>query len=294
MTNTNKIHIDISLVHLLVATQFPQWANFPIKPVEFGGWDNRTFHLGEHMAVRLPSAAEYSQQVEKEHYWLPKLAPHLPLPIPMPLAIGKPAEGYPWHWSIYRWLEGDTASTAMITNLPQFAITLSEFLVALQRIDTTGGPIAGTHNFYRGGLLITYDTETRQAIAILKNKLDVPAATKIWQEALETIWQHSPVWIHGDISASNLLVKKGQLNAVIDFGLLAIGDPACDLTIAWTLFNGESRKIFQTLLPFNSATWARARGWALWKALIIAAGLVNANHTEAAQCWRVITEILEN
>lgn len=292
MSNTNKIHIDTSLVERLVATQFPKWADLPLKPVEFGGWDNRTFHLGEYMSVRLPSASEYSEQVKKEQYWLPKLAPLLPLPIPTPLAMGKPAAGYPYHWSIYRWLDGNRASIETITSLPQFAIALAKFLIALQKIDTTGGPIAGIHNFYRGGPLQIYDAETRQAIGILKNKMDVNAATKIWEEALASTRCDPPVWVHGDITASNLLVQKGQLSAVIDFGLLAIGDPACDLTIAWTFFSGESREVFQNHLPFDAATWARARGWALWKALIIAAGLVDANSVEAEQCWQVITTIL--
>jgi aminoglycoside phosphotransferase (APT) family kinase protein len=96
--------IDVSLVGQLVAAQFPQWADLSIRPVKFGGWDNRTFHLGEDMAVRLPSSAGYALQVEKEHRWLPRLAPLLPLPIPIPLAMGAPANGYPWHWSVYRWL----------------------------------------------------------------------------------------------------------------------------------------------------------------------------------------------
>jgi aminoglycoside phosphotransferase (APT) family kinase protein len=151
MTHTNKMHINIPLVRRLIATQFPQWADLAIKPVEFGGWDNRTFHLGEHMSVRLPSAAEYASKVEKEQYWLLKLAPFLPLPIPVPLAQGKPAEGYPWDWSVYRWLDGETASLERIDDLSQFAVSLGEFLTALQRIDASTGPAVGAHNFYRGG-----------------------------------------------------------------------------------------------------------------------------------------------
>src|SRR3990172_7969785 len=125
MTNTDKIHIDASLVRRLIATQFPQWVDLPVKPIEFGGWDNRTFHLGEHMTVRLPSDAEYSSQAEKEHHWLPKLAPLLPLQIPAPLAMGKPGEGYPWNWSIYQWLDGEVASIERITDLREFATTLA-------------------------------------------------------------------------------------------------------------------------------------------------------------------------
>ncbi|MES2503724.1 MAG: aminoglycoside phosphotransferase family protein [Myxococcota bacterium] len=262
--------LNTNQVRRLIAEQFPEWANLSVKPVEFGGWDNKTFHLGDNMLVRLPSATGYADQVEKEHRWLPKLAPHLPLPIPTPLAMGKPAEGYPWHWSIYRWIDGETASFERIADLSQFARSLAEFLTALQKIDSKGGPVAGTHNFHRGGSLETYDVETRQAIATCGSKIDSKAATQIWETALASSWQSSRVWVHGDVAATNLLVSIGQLSAVIDFGCMGIGDPACDLVIAWTLFKDESREVFRQALSLDQATWERARGWALWKALITA------------------------
>ena len=181
----DEVNIDQSLVCRLVAAQFPQWAELPIKPVEAGGVDNRTFHLGEDMAVRLPSGPWYALQVEKEQKWLPKLAPLLPLPIPVPLAMGLPAEGYPWHWSVYRWLEGETASSERIADLRQFATELARFLVALRRIDATGGPLPGRHNFFRGGPLTVYDAETRQAIAALDGKIHTDAASAVWEAALK-------------------------------------------------------------------------------------------------------------
>lgn len=284
--------IDDTIVRRLVMTQFPQWKDLPIWPVALSGWDNRIFHLGEDMLVRMPSAAEYAVQVEKEYRWLPILAPLLPLPIPVPLAIGKPAEGYPWHWSIYRWLDGETAASAHITDLSDFATNLAQFLIALQRIDSMDGPLPGPHNFYRGGALKTYEAETRLAIAALENKIDIDTATEVWETALMTTWHGSPVWVHGDISPGNLLVKEGRLSAVIDFGMLAVGDPACDLAIAWTLFKGESRKVFRAMLPLDVGTWARGRAWSLWKALIVAAGLTETNAVEGAQSWHIIDEIL--
>src|SRR4051794_23656968 len=142
-TPAEKLDIDTALASRLVDAQFPQWAGLPIRPVAFGGWDNRTFHLGEEMTVRLPSAATYALQVEKEQRWLPKLAPLLPLPIPAPLGMGKPAEGFPWPWSVYRWIDGDTAAVDRISDLSQFATSLAEFLAALQQIDATGGPPPG-------------------------------------------------------------------------------------------------------------------------------------------------------
>jgi aminoglycoside phosphotransferase (APT) family kinase protein len=284
--------IDDTLARRLVATQFPQWADLAVRPVALGGWDNRSFHLGEQMLVRLPSAAHYAAQVDKEQRWLPRLAPLLPLPIPVPLAIGEPGQGYPWRWSVYRWLEGETAAPERIADLRDFATRLAQFLVALQHIDASDGPAPGAHNFHRGGALVTYDLETRQSIAVLKDRIDVDAATEVWEAALATTWHGSPVWIHGDVSLGNLLVQEGLLSAVIDFGQLGVGDPACDLAIAWTLFEGESRDAFRNVLSLDADAWARGRGWTLWKALIVAAGLTNSNAAESAQPWRIIDRVL--
>lgn len=292
MSNTDDIKIDVSLVQQLINTQFPEWANLRIKPVEFSGWDNRTFHLGDEMLVRMPSDAKYTLQVEKEQRWLPKLAPELPLPIPAPLALGKPSAEYPWHWSIYRWIEGQAVASAPIKNLKDFAADLAYFLTALEKIDSSGGPLAGPHSFYRGGPLSIYDAETRQALEILKDTIDVNTATDVWETALATTWHDSPVWVHGDISVGNLLVKDGQLSAVIDFGQLAVGDPACDLAISWTLFKEQSREAFRASLNLDAGTWARGRAWTLWKALICAASLTNSNAVEAAQALDIIDEIL--
>jgi aminoglycoside phosphotransferase (APT) family kinase protein len=290
--HADQVKIDVSLVRELVAAQFPHWADLPIRPVERSGWDNRTFHLGEHMTVRLPSGAAYARQVEKEHRWLPRLAPLLPLPIPVPLALGAPALGYPWPWSVYRWIEGETAAIERIADLSQFATTLARFLIALQRIDATGGPPPGQHNFFRGGALAIYDGETRQAIATLDGTIDTDAVTAVWEAALSTTWHGSPVWVHGDVSAGNLLVKGGRLSAVIDFGSSGVGDPACDLAIAWTLLDRESRDAFRAALPLDRATWARGRGWTLWKGLITLAQHVSTNPLEAGEARRVIDEVL--
>ena len=284
--------IDDALVCRLVTAQFPQWKDLPVRAVEPGGWDNKTFHLGDHMVVRLPQAAAYAMQVEKEHRWLPQLAPQLPLQIPTPLAIGKSADGYPWQWSVYRWIEGEIATPERMGDLKDFATGLADFLIALQRIDTTDGPGPGPHNFYRGGSLTTYDAEARQAIALLKGKLDTEAATEVWDLALKTTWERPPVWLHGDVSAGNLLIHKGRLSAIIDFGMVGVGDPACDLSVAWTLFGGESRRAFRAMLPLDPGTWARGRAWTLWKAVIVAAGLTETNAVEAARPWSIIDEVL--
>ena len=294
MMHTDEVATDVALVRQLLAAQFPHWAGLPITPAVPQGWDNRTFRLGADMSVRLPSAEGYTPQVEKEHRWLPILAPQLPLPIPVPLALGMPGEGFPWHWSIYRWLEGETASIERIDDINAFATELAHFLAALQRIDPTDGPPPGPHNCYRGGSLMVYDAETRHAIAALDGTIDTDAVTEVWETALQATWHGPPVWLHGDVAAGNLLVSDGRLSAVIDFGCAGVGDPACDVSIAWTLLGGASREAFRAALPVDDATWARGRGWALWKGLITLAGYINTDPVKAGEARRVIDEVLDD
>jgi aminoglycoside phosphotransferase (APT) family kinase protein len=273
------VRIDEALVRRLVAAQFPAWAHLPVVRVSPGGWDNRTFRLGAALSVRLPSAAAYAAQAEKEQRWLPRLAPLLPLPIPALLARGAPGEGYPWPWSVLRWLKGDDAAAAPVRDLPRLATDLGGFLGALQRIDTSGGPPPGPHSFFRGAPLAIYEAEARDALRALGAELDARAASAVLDVALASSWTAAPVWVHGDVAASNLLVRDGRLGAVIDFGCAAVGDPACDLAIAWTFFAGVSRAAFRAALPLDAASWARGRGWALWKAAIELA----APHTRPEQ-----------
>ena len=260
--------ITAALVCRLVAEQFPQWTGLPVSPVEPGGWDTATFRLGDDMSVRLPTADRYVPQVDKEHRWLPFLGPRLPRRVPEPLVRGVPGCGFPRPWSIYRWLEGERATPQTVADLEQLASDLAGFLIALHGIDAEGGPPPGEHNFFRGGPLATYDAETREAIAAVGDKVDTRPATELWDAALTASWTGPPVWVHGDFTAENLLVVDGRLSAVIDFGCLGVGDPACDLTMAWTFFSGESRALFRDRLPFDHGTWARARGWALWKDMV--------------------------
>jgi aminoglycoside phosphotransferase (APT) family kinase protein len=288
------VEINAALVGRLIADQFPQWAHLAVRPVAFDGWDNRTFRLGDEMAVRLPSAERYRLQVEKEQAWLPKLAPHLPLAVPTPLALGRPADAYPWPWSIYHWIDGEIATRARIDDPRSFATAVAGFLVALQGIDAAGGPPPGPHNFYRGGPLTVYDGETRRAIAALEGIIDTRQALEVWEAGLAATWHGSPVWVHGDVSPGNLLVADGQLSAVIDFGCCGVGDPACDLTITWTFFSGDSRAAFRKALPLDRATWARSRGWALWKALITLAGHIETDPTQAEEAQRVICDVLND
>jgi aminoglycoside phosphotransferase (APT) family kinase protein len=272
------LDITAQLVSTLIEQQFSQWARLRIVPVEPGGWDNRTFRLGDEMIVRLPSAECYAEQIEKEQRWLPWLAPQLPLAVPVPLALGQPGAGYPWRWSIHRWIEGETVSSASNVDLESLARELARFLTKLQSLDATNGPVPGPHNFHRGGRLSVYDEQTRRAKGLLANAIDATRAEEIWDAALAAPWDRTPAWIHGDVAAGNLLLKDGRLHAVIDFGCCAVGDPACDLVAGWTIFDAGSLRIFREGLQLDAATWQRARGWALWKALIT---LVDERQTHA-------------
>jgi aminoglycoside phosphotransferase (APT) family kinase protein len=285
--------IDAELVRRLVDAQFPAWSDLPVTPVIPGGWDNRTFRLGEHLSVRLPSAAAYAPQVEKEHAWLPRIAPALPLPIPAPIALGGPGEGFPWPWSVRRWLPGAPASGNAL-DLAAVADDLGGFLAALARVDAAGGPVAGPHSFWRGGPLGAYDAETRAALTALGGTIDGAAALAVWAEALATAWTGPPVWVHGDVAPGNLLLAEGRLAAVIDFGCCAVGDPACDLAIAWTTFDAETRPRFRAAAGFDGGTWARGRGWALWKAAIVLARAPGANPAERSGAARTMAEILSD
>jgi aminoglycoside phosphotransferase (APT) family kinase protein len=232
--------------------------------VAFNGWDNVTFRLGDELTVRLPSAEGYREQVAKEQRWLPVLAPSLPLPIPEPVAVGAPGCGYPFSWSVMRWLEGTPAAVSPPRDLVRFAVDVAEFLVALKRVDADGGPAPGPHNWFRGAPVTVYEEETVRAIASLRMERALPA----WHAAVDAVYEGPPVWFHGDVAVGNLLLRDGRLGAVIDFGTSGVGDPACDLALAWTLLEGESREAFLATLGADDAMVARGRGWALWKALI--------------------------
>jgi aminoglycoside phosphotransferase (APT) family kinase protein len=283
MTGPNeRVRIDEALVRRLIVAQFPAWGDLPVTKLA-AGHDNRSFRLGETMLVRLPSAEHYAPQAQKEQRWRPRLAPSLPLPIPAPLAIGRPADGYPWPWQVLRWIDGDTVAAAPVTDLTRFALDLADFLAALQRIDASDGPAAGPHSFWRGGPLATYGAETRSAIAALGERIDAAAATAMWEAALAATWDGPPVWFHGDVAPGNLLVRDGRLAAVIDFGCCGVGDPACDLVIAWTFLDRPARAAFRAALDLDHAWWTRACGWALWKAVIVLAHGPGHHDYEAQQ-----------
>lgn len=286
--------IDAALVRRLIATQFPQWRDLPVTPVDIDGWDNRTYRLGTDMSVRLPTAASYVPAVAKENHWLPRLAPALPVAVPSVLGVGVPGEGYPFPWSVRGWLPGERADVGRIDDLTQFAVAVAEFILALQRCDATDGPQGGLDTWYRGTSPGYYDADTRRYLELLAGRVDTARATAVWDAALAAEWTAEPVWFHGDVAVGNLLVVDGELAAVIDFGTSGVGDPACDLVLAWTMLAGESRRAFRATVGQDAGTWARARGWALWKSLLLVAQRIDTDPDDAAANQHVIAEILDD
>jgi aminoglycoside phosphotransferase (APT) family kinase protein len=264
----DELDIDSSLVGRLLAAQFPDWAGLPVEPVFPRGTDNRLFRLGDDLVVRLPCRETTVKTLEKEREWLPRLAPHLPLEVPVPIADGAPGEGYPRTWSVYRWLEGESAITAPIEDTAQAVTDLAGFIGALQRIDPSRGPRPGESNSLRGAPLQALDAELRAWLDLARDGVDAKTVTAEWEAALQApAWDRAPVWVHGDLDVRNLLVRDGRLSGVVDFGCLGVGDPACDLAAAWKVLPPQARDQFRSALSVDDATWTRARGWVLHQAV---------------------------
>jgi aminoglycoside phosphotransferase (APT) family kinase protein len=257
--------VSAGLVRRLLAAQFPRWAGLPLAPPGPAGWDNVIYRLGEDLAVRLPRRA---LGAAREHHWLPRLAPHLPLPVLVPLGKGVPGEGYPWPWSVCRWLPGEIAAAEPVADPEHAAAALAGFVAALRAVAPAGGP----DSEFRGVPLAARDADVRTAVAALRGVLDPAPVLAAWQAAVAAPpWRGPGVWMHGDLHPANLLVDRGRLSAVLDFGLVAVGDPACDVMVVWTFLPASARERFRAALAAGEAAWARARGWALDFGLMCAA-----------------------
>ncbi len=289
---SHAIGIDAALVAELVGEQFPRWAELPVRPVPHQGVDNRTFRLGEHLSVRLPSAEAYAAGVEKESRALGFLAGRLPVAVPSVEALGRPGRGYPLPWSVRGWLTGDTVDRAADLDPLRLALDLGAFLRELRSLPTDAGMAAGRHSFFRGCHPSAYGDEVEEALGKLRGEVDAERCRGVWLAATTTVWDSPPVWFHGDVAVGNLLARDGALSAVIDFGTCGVGDPACDLVMAWTYFDGEARAAFRDAAGVDDATWRRARGWALWKALATLAGQPDAASGDIQR--RVLGAVLDD
>ncbi|NGO09253.1 aminoglycoside phosphotransferase family protein [Streptomyces sp. HC44] len=286
--HADEVDIDVPLVRRLVAARFPQWADLPVELIESAGTSNAMYRLGGDMSVRLPRIEGAASDVEKEHQWLPRLAPSLPVAIPVPLGKGLPAEGYPWPWSVYRWLDGENPAVARIADPGLLARDLAEFVAALHRIDPADGPAS-----YRSEPLTARDASTRAAIEELRGIVDTDAATAAWDAALlAPTWPGPAVWIHADLQPGNVLIVRGRLGAVIDFGCLGLGDPTVDLIAAWYLLPPDARGVFRAALECDDAAWERGRGWALSIALDELRYYQDTNPVMATVARRVIHAVL--
>lgn len=279
--------IDAALARRLVDAQFPQWAGLPLRPHSPAGSDHVIYRLGDELSVRLPRHAGAAGQARKEAEWLPRLAPHLPLATPVPVEVGEPGFGYPWPWSVSRWLDGEVATVDALSGSHEAADVLAEYLKALHRFDAepTGDLLARP--------LAARDPATRSAIARTGDVFGATAMTGLWEAALATGGGDCPpVWRHGDFHTGNLLTSRGRLSAVIDFGELGVGDPASDLIIAFTLLSAGTRETFRAALGVDETTWTRGRGWALATGLNAYVCHAAVDARVAAQTTRQITQAL--
>lgn len=266
--HADEVAIDAALVRRLIEGQIPEWADLPVAVVPSWGTDNALYRLGDDKVARLPRHEPTAGRLAQEHRWLIELAPLLPFAVPQPLARGNPAAGYPFEWSVYRWLEGEPAIAGHIADEHRLAADLVELLTALGRMDLDDGPRPSSDNAFRGEPLAFRDEQTRTWIAALAGRIDTAAATALWEAALGApVWDGPPVWIHGDLDARNLLVRNGRLSGVIDWGCLGVGDPAWDVMVAWKMLSAETRAGFRAAMAIDDATWARAQGLALSQAV---------------------------
>jgi len=287
-----EVTIDRPLVRALLQEQHADLAQVPLTRIG-EGWDNALFRLGDDLIVRLPRRALSATLIEHEQRWLPILSPRLPLPVPVPLRVGRPGHAFPWAWSIAAWLPGETALAAPPQDVAGAAVDLARFLRALHQ----PAPAEAPHNPWRGIPLAARTHALMSHLEQLDGLIDRTAALRLWDDALSAAPRHGPpVWIHGDLHPGNLLVCHGRLSAVIDFGDLTAGDPATDLSVLWMLPAPVRSTGFAAarseLGDLDEDAWTRARGWALALGL---AFLANSRGDEpmAALGRRTVTAALD-
>ncbi len=256
--HVDELAIDEPLARRLVAEQFPEWSALPLRRIEPQGTDNAIFRLGGELSVRLARRRGPTEPGGKEAEWLPRLAPLLPCEIPVPVAQGRPGVGYPWFWEIHTWVEGDMLPVEELDPV-QAAGDLAAVVGALRQVDPAGAPPG------RGIPLARRDEELRSWLPSFTGD---PAVAEEWERALAApAWDGPPVWHHGDLDVRNWLVRDGRITGVIDWGAMGVGDPACDVMVAWKLHSAVARDAFRDALPTDDATWARARGWVVSQAV---------------------------
>lgn len=285
--HAGEVDIDAALVRRLLSEQFPHLKEKSITLVRSTGTVNAIYRLDRDCYVRLPRLGKWAESIQREWIWLPKISPHISLQVPQPLARGKPAHSYPYPWTIYRWIEGDLYQDDLIHDERQAADDLASFILELRSVDMQGAPPGGRRP------LAELDAATRRAIEAAEGMIDTEAVGVAWNRSLEApAWDGKPVWIHGDLLKSNLLVRDGRLYAVIDFGGVGVGDPAADVVPAWSVFNQSGRETFRKALDVDEHTWNRARGYALHQALLIIPYYPQTNPEFVSMAKHTIGQIL--
>ena len=289
----DEVTADASLVRELLEAQFPQWADLPIDRFPSGGTVNAIYRVGSEFAVRLPLNLTGVGHLERERSWLRFLGPQLPLATPESVGEGAPTADYPFPWSVHRWLEGEPWCLDTAPDSTASAQDLARFISAFRAIDLGGGPAGRPAD--RGRRLADRDGIVQAALAQLTEEIDTTAAAEVWQASAKApVWEGPPTWFHGDLLPGNVLLADGRLHAVIDFGGVGVGDPACDAAPAWTMFTGASRSAFRAGLDPDDASWQRGRGWALSIALLALPYYRDTNASMAAMARRTIAEALSD
>ncbi|GAB7186423.1 aminoglycoside phosphotransferase family protein [Kitasatospora sp. Ki12] len=287
--HADELDIDEALVRRMVAARFPHWAGLSVEPVATVGTSNAMYRLGPDLVVRIPRIPGAVEDIAKECVWLRRLAPQLPVAVPVPLAQAGPVDDCPWPWSVLRWLDGANPVTGRVAEPALLAADLAAFVTAMRGIDPAGGPAS-----YRSEPLSERDGAVRTALAALADVVDAGAAAAVWEEALRAPGHPGPpVWIHADLQPGNLLVDdRGRLSAVIDFGCAGLGDPAVDLITAWYVLPAPVRAAFRAAVAADDAAWTRGRGWALSVALLELAYYRESNPRMTGIARYVIRELL--
>lgn len=288
------MNLDIDRVRQLVSAGFPQGRNQPVTPVPSKGTDNAIFRLGAAWCLRIPRHERASPYLRKEALWLPRLATHLPLDVPDVVCLVEPDASWSMPWLVLRWMEGEDLEHSALADRNHCAEDLAGFVLALRRIPAEGAPEAGAGNFFRGVPLRWRDAATRESLATLADEFPVAPLEALWVRALQAApWCASPVWVHGDLHAGNLLGRGGRLAGVIDFGGLGAGDPAVDLMPAWTLFDDGARSTFLDSLDADPDMVLRGLGWTLSTAVVALAYYRPLGHPLADASRRILRGLLQ-
>jgi aminoglycoside phosphotransferase (APT) family kinase protein len=288
------MQIDLDTAQLIIARQFPQWAGLAVRAFESAGTDHTLFWLGDDMAARFPANESAARAVQYEWAGLSRFA-RLPLLTPQILAKGKPEPEFPYNWSVMNWIEGQDGSVSALSDWPQTARRLGEFVRALQNVETRGGRNSGQGNAYRGCALAVLDGWTRKSIDAVSDLFDRTAMHSVWEDAMAApVWDKELVWVHGDIHAANMIVRNGEVVGVIDFGLAALGDPTCDLALAWSFLTASSRSCFFDAVEADKATLQRGKGWALYVGAIALSYYRDKNPVLARIGKQAISSVLED